>query len=93
MTLKEIVRKHEGSYAIAFVKTRDEETKRSIDYGVLQTCRQPEKLKGLLEYYKLEGFEDLIPIPCFDEDDVRADKMPPEASAAFWGSYLGIGGV
>ena len=92
MTLKEIVRRHEGFYAIAFVKTRDEETKRSVEYGVLQTCRQPEKLKGLLEYFQLEGFKDLIPIPCFGEDDARADKMPPEAYAAFWRSYLGMKG-
>lgn len=93
MTLKEIIERHEGSYAIAFPRTRDEESNHVISWGVLQTCIQLKKLEDLLKYYELEGFEGVVAIPCFSEDDIRATNLSPEMCAAFYRTYLGIGGV
>lgn len=88
MTLKEIQKRHSGSFAIVFPKTREEISNRVVGWGVLQTTRQPEKLKGLVEYYEVEGFDGVTPVPCFPEGDIKTD-MPPAMWAAFFRSYLG----
>lgn len=92
MTLQEIVRKHGGSYVIAWPKRRDPETKRVLSWTVLQTARQPEKLKGLLGYYQLEGFDGVVPINCYAENDFRGKNFPPDMAARFFRSYLGMEG-
>ena len=91
MWIHEIVARHTPGYAIIWPKMRDAETKRVLSWTVLQTCRQVKKLKGLLEYYRLEGFDGVTVLPCFDENDKRAEEFPPELCAHFFRSYLGVG--
>ena len=92
MTLRDIITKHQGSYAIAFPKSWDAESNHVVNWGCLQTCRQLKKLEELLKYYELEGFEGVVAIPCFSEDDIRATNLPPEMCAALYRSYLGMEG-
>lgn len=86
------MKRHQSTFVLAHPIMRDSKNNRVVSWGVLQTTSKVSKLKELLQYYATEGFEGVVPIPCFEEDDPRAIEFPPDLCAAFFREYLGING-
>ena len=88
MTYKTIVRKHPNRFIVAVVDRRHPDSKRAVLFKVLQTFINVEGLRRALDYYKAEGFKNVVPINSFMEDDKEAPDMPPELTAEFFRNYF-----
>lgn len=53
---------------------RNAETKKPITFKVLQTCETVAACEKAMDYYDLEGFEDVIAVPNFK----RAKNLNPK---------------
>lgn len=90
MTLQEIANTYQNSYVLAIPLHYDAETQRVSSWKVIQTIKQLDDLPIALGYYRLEGFDGIIAIPLFDENDKRLTELPPNIAAGFWRAYLGL---
>lgn len=90
MTYQTVVRAHPNKFIIAVVNKRHPDTNVAVLFKVLQTTVNVEKLRKVYNYYRDEGFEDVIPISSYLEDDDDASDMPPDLSAKFFKTYYNM---
>lgn len=74
MRFKEITEKHPDKFIIMLPLLRNAENHKPITFKVLQTCKTKEDCEKAMDYYDLEGFEDVIAVPNFK----RAKKLNPK---------------
>lgn len=81
LTYDTMIKKHPNSFIICIVACRDAETNKPKSYKVLQTVLTTEDLQKALDYYDAEGFENVVAVPNFDEDNGKVPEFPPEIAA------------
>lgn len=74
MRFGEITNKYPDKFIIVSPVLKNAETNKPITFKVLQTCETTEACEKAMEYYDLEGFENVIPIPNFK----RVRKLNPK---------------
>lgn len=86
MTLKQILTRHKG-YVIATPTLREATNNRAISFTVLQTCHRGDhaKLRELLAFYADEGYDNVLIIPCYEDED-----FPSDLAALFFRIVFGL---
>lgn len=74
MRFEDITKKHPEKFIIMLPVLRNTETNKPITFKVLQTCDTEKECEKAMDYYDLEGFENVIPVPNF----TRAKKLNPK---------------
>lgn len=73
MRFEEIMAKYPEKFII--IVPAYESQGRPITYKVLQTCATKEACEKAMEYYDLEGFDKVVPVPNFTDD---AEDLDPK---------------
>lgn len=88
MTYKGIVSKYPNKFILAVVDRRHPDSERAVLFKVLRVFRNERELRKAYNYYKAEGFEEVLPINSYLESDPDAPTMPPDLTAAFFREYF-----
>ena len=67
MPYKQILEKYPERFIIVLPEQRGVEDNKPLTFKVLQTCTTTEACEKAMNYYDLEGFENVIPLPNFIE--------------------------
>jgi len=83
MPYKQILERHPEKFIIVIPARCGVSDKKPLTFKVLQTCSTAKACEKALEYYDLEGFEGVIPLPNFTEPAEEQELNPKYVARMF----------